>query len=333
MNSDLVDMSESWTTADMPDQSEKTVVVTGANSGLGLEATRAFVENGAHVVMACRSVDDGRTVKQRLESAGYIGSLDLIEIDLADFDSVEEFADALRTQYNAIDTLCNVAGVMAIPRRESVDGFEMQFAVNHLGHFALTGLVLERLRQAGTPAQPARVVTMSAGFHEIGEITFDDLQSEREYGRLRAYAQSKLANLLFAYELDRRARAADEPVRSIAAHPGYAATNLTRWEGPSLLTAVMNAVFRVGNALVAQPPEQGVLPLLFAATSPAAEGEGYYGPDGLFGLRGYPEKQRSSERSYDEQLAARLWEVSENLTGVDYDLPTPSQAETSNASP
>jgi NAD(P)-dependent dehydrogenase (short-subunit alcohol dehydrogenase family) len=316
-------MPESWTTEDIPDQSEKTIVVTGANSGLGLEATRAFVESGAHVVMACRNMDDGRTVKQRLQSAGYSGSLDLFELDLADLDSVQEFADALRTRYTAIDTLCNNAGVMAIPRRESVDGFEMQFAVNHLSHFALTGLIFDCLRQGGTPAQPARVVTTSAGFHEIGEIKFDDLQSEREYGRLSAYAQSKLANLLFAYELDRRARASDEPVRSIAAHPGYTATNLTRWERGSLLTAVMNAVFRVGNALVAQSTERGVLPLLFAATSPEAEDGGYYGPDGLGGLRGYPEKQRSSERSYDERLAARLWMVSEDLTGVNYDLPTP----------
>jgi len=309
-----------WTADDVPDQSGRNVVVTGANSGIGFEATKAFAAKGAHVVMACRSVERGREAKRDIE-ADYPGaSLTVHELDLADLDSVAAFTEWYETTYDSLSVLANNAGVMAIPRSETADGFETQFGVNHLGHFALTGRLLGVLRRT---SGATRVVTQSSMAHESGEIDFDDLQHDEEYDKWGAYGQSKLANLLFAYELDRRLRAAGASVTSVACHPGFAATNLQlrgpQAEGSRLRLLGMKAV----NAVVAQSAAAGAWPLLYAATNPDIDGGEYVGPGGLLNARGNPTEQESNERSRDEATARRLWSVSEDLTGVGFDLPAP----------
>jgi NAD(P)-dependent dehydrogenase (short-subunit alcohol dehydrogenase family) len=310
------------TTSQMPEMDDRIVVVTGANSGLGYEATRAFARKGAHVVMACRSESRGENVKRSIRKetsqSGARGSLEVAELDLADLSSVRSFADEFRATHDELHVLCNNAGVMAIPRRETEDGFEMQFGVNHLGHFALTGHLSDRLRE--TPGE-TRVVTQSSGIHERGDIDFRDLQSERSYDKWDAYAQSKLANVLFAYELDRRLRdSGAEDVVSVACHPGYAATGLQR-RGPEMTGSTVRLwAMKAANALVGQSPKQGALPMLYAATASAIDGGEYVGPGGLLNMRGAPEIQRSSEISYDQSRAERLWEVSADLTGVTDDL-------------
>ncbi len=307
----------------MPDQSGKTVVVTGANSGVGLEATRAFARKGAHVVMACRSVERGEAAKAEVREDVPAASLTVGELDLGDLGSVRSFAEWFGGRDLPLHVLCNNAGVMAIPRRETADGFEQQFGVNHLGHFALTGLLLPHLRET---SGETRVVTQSSGVHERGRIDFDDLHGEASYDKWDAYAQSKLANVLFAYELDRRlggdADSAD--VRSVACHPGYADTNLQR-RGPEMAGSRIRLwLMKAANAVLAQSPEDGALPMLYAATAPDVDGGDYVGPGGLMNMRGPPEKQRSSDRSYDESTARRLWEVSREATGVTYALSAPS---------
>ncbi len=296
-----------WTVEDLPDCAGRTVVVTGANSGIGLAATRALAGAGAHVVMACRSVDDAEAEREAIREEYPAASLTVEELDLADLESVRAFAGRLD---DPVDVLCNNAGVMAIPRRETEDGFETQFGVNHLGHFALTGLLFDRLRAAPNP----RVVTQSSGAHAAGEIDFDDLHGEDDYGKWDAYARSKLANLLFAYELDRRYDA----VTSVGCHPGYAATNL-QYRGPEAEgSRVRLAVMKLINAVVAQSAEDGALPMLYAATADDLDGGEFVGPDGLLQMRGPPAEQQSSDRSYDEETAGRLWRVSEEATGVEF---------------
>ncbi|ELY78723.1 oxidoreductase [Natrinema gari] len=309
----------SWTAADVPDQRGRTVVVTGANSGLGLETTRELARNGATVFMAVRSTERGQDAAREVREDVPDADLRVEECDLASLESVRSFADRLAGE--TIDVLINNAGVMAIPRSETEDGFETQFGVNHLGHFALTGLLLESL--ATDEGDPARVVTVSSGVHERGEIDFDDLQSTAAYDKWAAYAQSKLANVLFTYELERRFLTAGMHADSMAVHPGYANTRL-QFRGPERSgSRVRQAAMRVLNTVVAQSAAMGALPTLYAATAPEAEGGAYYGPGGLLNMRGAPERQASSDRSYDEEAARRLWTVSEALTGVSYDLPEP----------
>lgn len=309
--------STDWTAMDMSEMHDQTVVVTGANSGLGYEATKAFARKGARVILACRSVDRGKDAVRSIREGIPNASLAVGKLDLASLESIRRFAEKLLEEDTPIDILCNNAGVMAIPRTETEDGFETQFGVNHLGHFALTGLLLDRIRDTDGES---RIVTHSSGVHERGAIDFDDLHSEQSYDKWDAYAQSKLANLLFAYELDRRLTQTDADTISIACHPGYAATNLQRrgpeMEGSQLKTALMG----VANALFGQPAEQGAWPLLYAATHPELSGGEYVGPGGLLNMRGAPTMQESSDRSYDEADADRLWDVSTELTGVSYDF-------------
>ena len=307
-----------WGLADLPDQSGRTVVVTGANSGLGYAATEAFVRRGADVVMACRSVDRAREAAEEMHVPEGAGSLTVMELDLASLNSVEAFAETYEREFEQLHVLCNNAGVMAIPRSETEDGFEMQFGVNHLGHFALTGHLLDELQQT---EGETRVVTHSSGMHERGRIDFDDLQHERSYDKWEAYAQSKLANALFGFELDRRLQAAGASVVSAVCHPGYADTNLQR-RGPEMAGSRLRLLgMKVANAVFGQSAEQGALPLLYAATSPDIEGGEYVGPGGLLGMRGSPELQEPAEQARDEASAQRLWDVSEELTGVEYHLP------------
>jgi hypothetical protein len=301
-----------WTAADVPDQSGRIAIVTGANSGLGSETALALAAKGAHVVLACRDVTKAQSALETIRAASPGASVEVMALDLASLASIRAFAEAVSTRHPRLDLLCNNAGVMAIPRRRTADGFEMQLGTNHLGHFALTGLLLPRL--LATPK--SRVVSVSSSAHRPGKIHWDDLQLERSYRKWRAYAQSKLANLLFAYELDRRLRMAAASVISVAAHPGYAATNLqtvgARMEG----ARVFEKVFELGNRLFAQSAAMGALPTLYGATAPAVQGGDYFGPDGLSEMWGHPRKVGSTARSKNLADAGRLWELSEALTDV-----------------
>jgi NAD(P)-dependent dehydrogenase (short-subunit alcohol dehydrogenase family) len=297
-----------WTAADVPDRTGRTAVVTGANGGLGLETTRILARKGARVVMACRSLDRGERAVEDVRVTDPDADLDVRELDLASLDSVAAFADGID---EPVDLLVNNAGVMWGPYRETEDGFEAQFGINHLGHFALTGHLLDRLR-AG---ESTRVVTVSSALHSRADGVPDEFD-EREYDPRVAYARSKLANLLFAYELDRRA----DRLTSAACHPGWAATDLQTRGAEIAGNRLRLLVTRAANALLAQDPAAGALPTLYAATAPDVVGGGYYGPSGFMNMCGPPERQASSEASYDREAARRLWSRSEALTGVEYDL-------------
>jgi NAD(P)-dependent dehydrogenase (short-subunit alcohol dehydrogenase family) len=298
-------MSERWTAADIPDQSGRVAVVTGANSGLGLSTAQELARHGATVVMAVRDVNKGEKVL-----ASVPGEASVRALDLADLGSAREFASSL--PFERVDLLINNAGVMAPPRRATTeDGFESQFGTNHLGHFALTGLLLGRLLASSAP----RVVTLSSSGHRIGRIRFDNLQGEKHYVNWLAYGQSKLANLLFCFELQKRATVAGTSLLSMAAHPGYAQTNL-QFAGPKWWE---QAIMRVTNPVLGQSAEMGALPTLYAATAPDVPGGSFVGPDGPFEQRGYPKIVTAASRAYREDDWRRLWEVSEELTGVHYE--------------
>ena len=301
-------MSIKWTTADIPDQSGRLAIVTGANSGLGLVTARELARAGARVVMTSRNEAKGEEALRAVEVLAPGAELELEQLDLASVDSVRAFAERVRERHPKIDLLINNAGVMAPPRRETADGFELQFGTNHLGHFALTGLLLDTLEGQ----EDARVVTLSSSAHRGGRIAFDNLEGRRRYFRWSAYGQSKLANLMFALELDRRLRAAGSTIKSLAAHPGWAATKLQS-TGPPTLDALLMAPV---NRFFAQDADMGTLPTLYAATEPGLEGGLYIGPDGVGEMRGHPTRVSPSKAARDETVARMLWEVSEEMTGV-----------------
>ena len=293
-----------WTTADIPDQTGRTAVITGANTGLGFETARALAAAGAHVVIAVRDTAKGKQAAAQLP-----GSVTVQELDLTSLASVREAAEALKGGHDKIDLLINNAGVMTTPKGTTKDGFELQFGTNHLGHFALTGLLLDAILDV----EGARIVTVSSNGHKMGgAIHFDDLQWERSYSRMGAYTQSKLANLLFTYELQRRLAPRGKTI-ALAAHPGTSNTELAR-NLPSALQPAVTAV----TGLIAQSPAGGALPSLRAATDPGALGGQYYGPDGIAQQKGSPVVVASSAQSYDLDLQRRLWAVSEELTGVNF---------------
>jgi NAD(P)-dependent dehydrogenase (short-subunit alcohol dehydrogenase family) len=304
-------MASKWTAADIPSQSGKIAVVTGANSGLGLATARELARAGARVVAAVRDVPKGEAAANQIRAVVPEASLQVSKLDLGDLASVREFADRLAAEQDRVDLLINNAGVMAPPRRATVDGFESQFGINHLGHFALTGLLLGQLLKAPEP----RVVTLSSEMHRVGKINLDDLQSERRYNNWLAYGQSKLANLMFAFELNRRAVRAGAALKSHSAHPGYAATNL-QFAGPAHWYE--RAAMAVGNWLIAQNADMGALPTLYAATVPDLPGGSFVGPDGFMEQRGHPHLVTAAGKAYDQETWQRLWEVSEELTGVRY---------------
>jgi NAD(P)-dependent dehydrogenase (short-subunit alcohol dehydrogenase family) len=299
-----------WTAADVPNQSGRTFVVTGANSGLGLQTALELARRGADVVLAVRNVDKGHMAEQRIRYEVPDARTTVRALDLADLDSVEAFAE----QTDRVDVLVNNAGVMALPRRETKQGYELQLGTNHLGHFALTGHLLGRLLAADRP----RVVTVSSNAHKTGRMNFDNLQGERRYFRWAAYGQAKLANLLFALELQRRADAHGAPLLSVAAHPGYAATNLQYQANNITGLPVDKLVNKALNTTIAQSDAMGALPTLFAATEDVPGGA-YAGPDGPGEFRGHPTLVAPNGRARDEEDARRLWEISEELTGVRYD--------------
>jgi NAD(P)-dependent dehydrogenase (short-subunit alcohol dehydrogenase family) len=305
-------MSAKWGSEQIPDQTGRTAIVTGANSGIGRGASRELARHGASVVLACRNTQKGEAALKEIESAAPGARIELAELDLASLASVQSFTERFRSSHEGVDLLINNAGVMAPPRRETSDGFELQLGTNVLGHFALTARLID-LMQGRTDA---RVVTLSSNAHKFGRIHFDDLQSERRYSRWRAYGQSKLGDLMFALELDRRLSAAGSTIKSLAAHPGYAATNLQTAAPPALDRLVM----RVTNLLIAQSAEMGALPTLYAATYADLPGGTYVGPDGIGEQRGHPHVVSPSRAAQDEGVAARLWSVAEQLTGVHFDL-------------
>lgn len=290
-----------WTLADIPDQTGRTAVVTGSNTGLGYETATALAARGARVVLAVRNLDKGQAAADLIVRANPGADVVLQELDLASLDSVRAAAAELRATHDQIDLLINNAGVMMAPRSTTRDGFELQFGTNHLGHFALTGLLLDRL--LATPM--SRIVTVSSTGHRFGRIRFDDLQSERRYNRVGAYGQAKLANLLFTYELQRRLEGTD--TIAVAAHPGGSSSELTRH-----LPGMLQATF----GLLEQSTEMGALPTLRAATDPNVVGGEYYGPGGFLEMNGFPEVVESNRRSHDVETARRLWTVSEQLTRV-----------------
>jgi len=304
---------EQWLEQNIPNLNGKTALITGANSGIGYEAARLLAMKGAHVVLAVRNTAKGGKAVREIRSAVPQADLEVMALDLASLASIRSFAALFTAGHDRLDLLINNAGVMAIPRSVTADGFEMQFGTNHLGHFALTGLLLSLLQQ--TPG--ARVVTVSSGLHRTGQIKFDDLQGEQSYSKWGAYGQSKLANLLFTYELQRRLTAAGSSVKSVAAHPGYAATNLQYGGSDRSDTSLQTRFMHVLNKVIAQSAEMGALPTVYAA-APAVQGGDYIGPKGPAEQRGWPTKVQSSDRSHDRDAAARLWMVSEQLTGVSY---------------
>ncbi len=308
----------SWSTEDIPDQSGRTAVVTGANSGLGLVTSRELARKGARVIMACRSTAKGDSAAGDIRAQVPDAKLDVRALDLGSLDSIQAFANDLDLEAGKLDLLINNAGIMMTPLQTTHDGFELQLGTNHLGHFALTGLLLDALLSAAT----ARVVTLSSIEHKSGHIEFDDLQSENGYAPRKAYQQSKLANALFGVELDRRLRAAGSSAISVLAHPGYSDTNLQS-TGP---TGVMKRLMSVSNRLVAQGADKGALPTLYAATAPHVDGGDYFGPDGFMEMRGNPTHVDVIPEARDPEVARRLWEVSEDLTGVRYPLGSGAKA-------
>ena len=297
---------QKWTTANIPNLSGKHALITGANSGIGYETALALAAKGAEVIMACRNPQKAQAAFEKIKAEVPHAKLVLMQLDLGSLASVRSFAEQVHTKYERIDLLINNAGVMALPYGKTIDGFETQFGTNHLGHFALTALLLDLV----LAAENSRIVNVSSQMHQMGRINFDDLQGEKSYSTWAAYGQSKIANLYFTYELQRKLKAAGKATISAASHPGYAATNL---QGNS-------STFSFLNTFMAQSAAMGALPTLYAAISPEVKGADYIGPHAIAGWRGYPVKAKSNKLSHDENIAARLWKVSEELTGIKFEF-------------
>lgn len=291
-----------WTLDQMPDQTGRVAIVTGANTGIGFETAAALAAKNTVVVLACRNKGKAKDAMERIRERTPSADLDFIELDLASLASVERFAASYRGGHDRLDLLINNAGVMIPPLGHTEDGFELQFGCNHLGHFALTGRIMDLLEAT----EGARVVNVSSMAHGYGTMDFDNLNAERSYDKMPAYGQSKLANLLFTFELQRRLVSAASKVLATAAHPGWTGTDLQRH---SSMIGFLNHVF-------AQSPPMGALPTLRAATDPQTQGGDYYGPKGFYEMRGYPKKVDTTATAKNEEDASRLWKVSEELTGV-----------------
>jgi NAD(P)-dependent dehydrogenase (short-subunit alcohol dehydrogenase family) len=299
-----------WTAANVPDQTGRVAVVTGSNTGLGYDTALVLASRGAKVVLAVRDVEKGNAAAARLVGRAPRADVIVQPLDVGSLQSIRTAAAEIKSAHPRIDLLINNAGVMYPPKQETKDGFELQFGTNHLGAFALTGLLLENM----LPVEGSRVVAIASIAHRIqAAIHFDDLQWERSYNRVAAYGQSKLSNLLFTYELQRRLAARNEPTIAVAAHPGISNTELMRHIPGSGLPG-----FKQAAGLVTNSPEMGALATLRAATDPSVIGGQYYGPDGFRELRGYPKLVESSRQSHDQDVQGRLWNVSEELTGVTY---------------
>jgi NAD(P)-dependent dehydrogenase (short-subunit alcohol dehydrogenase family) len=310
----------SWTPDRLPSLKGKTILITGANSGIGLSAATMLAGRDARVILACRSPEKGEAALGGIRAQHPSAEVSLERLDLSSLSSVRAFAQAFSARHARLDVLVNNAGVMAVPLQRTADGFELQLGTNHFGHFALTGLLFDRL--AATPG--ARVVTVSSLVHFFGAIRFDDLQGERSYSAWPAYFQSKLANLLFSQELVRRAAAAKLDVVSVACHPGYASTNLQTAGSRKVAGSVEERMMSLGNGLLAQSADQGALPTVYAAAAEDVRPGEYFGPSGLLGLAGSPTRARMSARAKDPELASRLWAISEELTSVRFGALAPA---------
>ncbi len=292
-----------WTAENITDQSGKIVVVTGANTGIGFATARALAEKNAEVILACRNAEKGNAAVERIKAKYPQARVKSMQLDLASRKSIRAFAEAYQQEYPQLQLLINNAGVMIPPYSKTEDGFELQFGVNHLGHFALTGLLLA--------TENSRIVTVSSMAHKYGKLNFDDLSWEkRRYKAWRAYGDSKIANLYFTYELQRKLTAAGSKTIAAAAHPGWTDSDLSRH----------SSLFQLGGKLFAQSCAMGALPTLYAATVPNVKGGDYYGPSGFQEWRGYPQKVLSNKLSHDQSAAERLWSVSEELTGVRFEV-------------
>jgi NAD(P)-dependent dehydrogenase (short-subunit alcohol dehydrogenase family) len=296
-----------FTEASVPDQSGRTVLVTGANSGIGYEAARVLAERNARVLLACRSADKGQSARERILAVRPEADVELVQLDLGSLESIRTAADRIRSEPR-LDLIINNAGIMFPPREETADGFESQFGVNHLGHFALNGRLMHKVR--ATPA--ARVVTVTSTAHKWGRISFEDIQAEKSYSRIQRYSMSKLANLLYAYELQRRFEAAGVDAISVGSHPGASQTDLSRHVPPLGMTLAKPLLH-----FLTHPPPAAALTTLRAATSLSASGGEYFGPSGVLGMVGPPVIVQSGAASHDREVARRLWELSIELTGVD----------------
>lgn len=295
-----------WSATNVPDQTGKHIIVTGSNSGIGFEAAKVLAARGAHVTLACRNPDKAEAAQAKIKKAHKDATVETGTLDLASLKSISAFAEDYRKKHGKLDVLINNAGVMVPPYGKTDDGFELQIGCNHLGHFALTAQLIDLIN-----ASPeGRVVSVASQAHRAGKINFDDLHWEKGYQQWPAYGQSKLANLLFTYELDRNLKEAGHATRATAAHPGYSSTNLQR----TMTAGTMM------NALFAQSQKAGALPTLRAATDPDAESGSYWGPKGIMEMRGAPIKVKSNRRSHDKRVARKLWDVSEELTGQTFTL-------------
>jgi len=305
----------SWTEADIPDQSGRVALVTGANSGLGFETARALAQHGAHVVMACRSSDKAAAAEAAINALEPSGSVEVLLTDMADLESIAGSAAQFLAGYDRLDLLVNNAGIMATPLGHTLQGFEQQFGVNHLGHFALTAALLPALTAAG---EGSRIVNVSSNAHKFGSMNFDDLMSEKKYGPWPAYGQSKLANLLFTSELQKRLTSAGSSTIAVAAHPGASKTELGNEPGGGILSTLMNVTRPVTERLMSQSAAMGALPQLRAAVGDHVVGNDYFGPDGLGEMKGHPEKVGRTGKAKSADSAAQLWAVSLELTGADF---------------
>jgi len=300
-------MTEKWTTDNIPDLTGKVAIITGANSGIGFETAKTLAAKGAEVVLACRNLEKANLAAKEIRSMARKSKFEIIRLDLADLTSVQKFAETFRSEYQSLYLLINNAGIMIPPFTKTADGFEVQFGANHLGHFALTGLLIEVI--LATPK--ARIVNVSSSAHRMGTgmIDFDNLNAEKGYHPANAYAQSKLANLLFTLELNRKLVEIESDVIATSAHPGWTVTGLQK------------GFLHTVSEWIGQKPEMGALPTLQAALDPDAERNDYFGPGGFIEMRGYPRKVEASEAAKDSNLAQRLWVVSEELTGVSFHWP------------
>jgi len=301
---------QKWTTENIPDLSGKVIIVTGGNSGLGFESVKAFVEKGADVILASRSMENGTKAKKEIEKASPNGKITVIQLDLMDLTSVKNFTDDFRKKYNRLDVLLNNAGIMTTPYFLTKNGFEAQMGTNHLGHFALTGLLIDVIKK--TPG--SRVVNVSSAAHKQGKMDFDNLLFEngKEYSPIKSYGRSKLSNLLFTYELQRKFESLKIDAIAVAAHPGVAQTNLARYLDGKFWFKLLIPIFK----LISQDQAMGALPQIRASVDPQVKGAQYYGPHK--GMRGFPVVVNSNAASHNKEDASKLWKVSEELTDIKY---------------
>lgn len=311
-----------WTSENIPDQSGRIIVITGANAGLGYESALALARKGAHVVMAVRNLQKGQAASDQIKQAAPNAQVDLMQLNLGSLQSVRDFAAAFKQRHQPLHVLMNNAGIMAPPYRKTEDGFELQWGVNHLGHFALTGLLLDVL--LATPG--SRIVTVSSSAHRIGNLNFDDLNYEKGYNNWRSYGQSKFANAVFTQELQRRLSAAGAKTIALVSDPGYSRTNLQSAQEDVNRSAVMNAVLKIVTPFMSQSAAEGAWTQLYPATMPDVAGGAFYLPGGMFGAKGHPTEGKLVKRAYDPDLGQRLWAISEQMTGVTYSFDQPEPA-------